>query len=235
MQLVVAADVPEGQKAPQSDLDKIFEQVEVVDPHGLALKMYKSFKSTSGKSLKSVLSSTATRLTVFNYAQIERLTCADTISLKTIGDEKCALFIITPPTDNGFNFLVAMMYSQLFSKLYYHYQFECRYLLTDNDYIVNVIREFEAAYEIEIENESRVIVDVAGHDVSFGEDITNNGYLKITNSSDTNSKIKVSESIINDGDFNLDNLSLLATKDTDVVKNDGNLVLTNSNIQSKNG
>ena len=135
MQLVVAADVPEGQKVPQSDLDKIFEQVEVVDPHGLALKMYKSFKSTSGKSLKSVLSSTATRLTVFNYAQIERLTCADTISLMTLGDEKTALFIITPPTDNGFNFLVAMMYSQLFSKLYYHYQFECHYLLTDDDHI----------------------------------------------------------------------------------------------------
>jgi type IV secretory pathway TraG/TraD family ATPase VirD4 len=135
MQLVVAADVPEGQKAPQSDLDKIFEQVEVVDPYGLALKTYKSFKSTSGKSLKSVLSSTATRLTVFNYPQIERLTCADTISLKTIGDEKTALFIITPPIDNGFNFLVAMMYSQLFSKLYYHTTFECRYLLTDNNYI----------------------------------------------------------------------------------------------------
>jgi type IV secretory pathway TraG/TraD family ATPase VirD4 len=135
MQLVVAADVPEGQKNPQSDLDKIFEQVEVVDPYGLALKTYKSFKSTSGKSLKSVLSSTATRLTVFNYPQIERLTCADTISLKTIGDEKTALFIITPPIDNGFNFLVAMMYSQLFSKLYYHTTFECRYLLTDNNYI----------------------------------------------------------------------------------------------------
>ena len=145
MQLVVAADVPEGQKVPQSDLDKIFEQVEVVDPHGLALKMYKSFKSTSGKSLKSVLSSTATRLTVFNYAEIERLTCADTISLTTIGDEKTALFIITPPTDNGFNFLVAMMYSQLFSKLYYHDTFECRYLLTDNNYIARPFASKEEA------------------------------------------------------------------------------------------
>ena len=148
MQLVVAADVPEGQKVPQSDLDKIFEQVEVVDPHGLALKMYKSFKSTSGKSLKSVLSSTATRLTVFNYAEIERLTCADTISLTTIGDEKCALFIITPPTDNGFNFLVAMMYSQLFSKLYYHDTFECRYLLTDNDYIARPFPSKEEAEHV---------------------------------------------------------------------------------------
>ena len=147
MQLVVAADVPEGQKNPQSDLDKIFEQVEIVDPHGLALKTYKSFKSTSGKSLKSVLSSTATRLTVFNYPQIERLTCADSISLKTIGDEKTALFIITPPIDNGFNFLVAMMYSQLFSKLYYHTTFECRYLLTDNNYIARPFpSENEAQY-----------------------------------------------------------------------------------------
>lgn len=146
MQLVVAADVPEGARNPQSDLDKIFEQVEKVDPHGLALKMYKSFKSTSGKSLKSVLSSTATRLTVFNYAEIERLTCADTISLTTIGDEKTALFIITPPTDNGFNFLVAMMYSQLFSKLYYHDTFECRYLLTNNNYIA---RPFASKQEAE--------------------------------------------------------------------------------------
>lgn len=145
MQLVVAADVPEGQKNPQSDLDKIFEQVEMIDPHGLALKMYKSFKSTSGKSLKSVLSSTATRLTVFNYQEIERLTCSDTISLTTIGDEKTALFIITPPTDNGFNFLVAMMYSQLFSKLYYHDTFECRYLLTDNDYIARPFPSKEEA------------------------------------------------------------------------------------------
>ena len=146
MRLVVAADVPEGQKNPQSDLDKIFEQVEVIDPYGLALKTYKSFKSTSGKSLKSVLSSTAVRLNVFNYPQIERLTCADTVSLKTIGDEKTALFIITPPIDNGFNFLVAMMYSQLFSKLYYHTTFECRYLLTDNNYIA---RPFASKKEAE--------------------------------------------------------------------------------------
>ena len=148
MQLVVAADVQEGQKNPQSDLDKIFEQVAVIDPHGLALKTYKSFKSTSGKSLKSVLSSTATRLTVFNYPQVERLTCADTISLKTIGDEKTALFIITPPIDNGFNFLVAMMYTQLFSKLYHHTTFECRYLLTDNDYIARPFSSEEDAQHV---------------------------------------------------------------------------------------
>ena len=149
MQLVVAADVPEGARNPQSDLDRIFEQVEKVDPHGLALKMYKSFKSTSGKSLKSVLSSTSTRLTVFNFAEIERLTCADTISLMTIGDEKTALFIITPPTDNGFNFLVAMMYSQLFSKLYYHDTFECRYLLTDNNIIARPFPSKEEAEHVQ--------------------------------------------------------------------------------------
>ena len=165
MKLVVAADVPEGTKNPQSDLDKIFEQVEVVDPHGLALKMYKSFKSTSGKSLKSVLSSTATRLTVFNYAEIERLTCADTISLSTIGDEKTALFIITPPTDNGFNFLVAMMYSQLFSKLYYHTMFECRYLLTDNNYIARPFASKEEAEYVhklllkQKENSAETLID----------------------------------------------------------------------------
>lgn len=171
MQLVVAADVPEGQKNPQSDLDKIFEQVEIVDPNGLALKMYKSFKSTSGKSLKSVLSSTATRLTVFNYAEIERLTCADTISLSTIGDEKCALFIITPPTDNGFNFLVAMMYSQLFSTLYYHTTFECRYLITDEKYITRPYPskdEAEYVYNLLLEqnkNKNEQLIDYVFDDM----------------------------------------------------------------------
>jgi type IV secretory pathway TraG/TraD family ATPase VirD4 len=148
IQLVVAADVPEGQKNAQSELDKIFEQVEIVDPNSLALKTYNSFKTTAGKTLKAVLSNTAVRLNVFNFPEIERLTCADTISLKTIGDEKTALFIITPPIDNGFNFLVAMMYSQLFSKLYYHSTFECRYLLTDNDYIARPFKSKEAAERV---------------------------------------------------------------------------------------
>ena len=118
MQLIVAADVPDNQENPQSELDKFFEQIEIVDPHGLALKMYKSFKSTSGDSLKSVLASVATKLTVFNYSQIEKLTCADTISLEELNDKKCALIVVKPPVDNGFLFLVEMMICQV-NALYY--------------------------------------------------------------------------------------------------------------------
>ena len=147
MEMVVMADVPENAKNPKSDLDQLFDALEKEAPNALAVKMYKSFKSTSGKSLKSVLSSTATRLTVFNFPEIERLTCTDTIALDSLGDEKSALFIITPPSDNGFNFLVAMMYSQLFDSLYYHAQFECQWLLTDKKYIAKTfIQEDDARH-----------------------------------------------------------------------------------------
>lgn len=147
MKLVVAANPNPSNNSREetSDLDKIFEQVKKVDPNGLAAKTYKSFSSAKGKTLQSILSSTTTRLTVFNYEEIERLTCADTISLSTLGDEKTALFIITPPSDQGFNFLVAMMYSQLFSTLYYHTTFECRYLLSDDKYIKRPFQTKEAA------------------------------------------------------------------------------------------
>lgn len=174
MKLVLEADVPEGQSNAKSGLDKIFEQVEVVDPESLALATYKSFKTTAGKTLKAVLSSTAVRLNFFNFPEIKRLTCADTISLKTIGDEKTALFIITPPIDNGFNFLVAMMYSQLFSKLYYHTTFECHYLLTDNNYIARPFASKEDAQHVkdlltkQFENQGKSILEYE-YDVMIGK------------------------------------------------------------------
>ena len=70
--------------------------------------------------------------------------------------------------------------------------------LTDNDYIVYAIREFEAAYEINVDSDSNVILDTKGYDISFGEQITNNGNFKIINTADTNSKISLSKSIISE-------------------------------------
>ena len=107
--------------------------------------------------------------------------------------------------------------------------------LTDNDYIVYAIREFEAAYEIEVSNDSRAIFDLSGFDVSLGEEVTNDGYFKVINTSTETCKLKVSESIINDGDLVIDNITVNATKDIDIVKNNGDLSLTKTTIQSKGG
>ena len=107
--------------------------------------------------------------------------------------------------------------------------------LTDNDYIVYAIREFEAAYEIEVSNDSRVIFDLSGFDVSLGEEVTNDGYFKVTNTSQDSCKLKVSESITNNNDLVLDNITVNATKDIDIVKNNGDLSLTKTTIQSKGG
>lgn len=148
MELVVAADVPEEAAKgtqPESLLDKIMQSVRKIDPYGLTLKMWDSFGHPPAKTLKSIISSTTTRLTVFNHAEVERLTCADTVNLNNLGDEKTALYIITPPTENGLGFLVSIMYSQLFNTLYYHATFEAKYLITDEKYISRTfVREEDA-------------------------------------------------------------------------------------------
>lgn len=170
MKLVVAANPPGDTSRgadTRSELDKIFEKIRKIDPHGLAMKMYDSFSSAKGKTLQSILSSTTTRLTVFNYDSIIRLTCADTISLGTLGDEKTALFIITPPTDNGMNFLVALMYSQLFSTLYYHTTFECRYLLSDENYIRRPFatkEDAEYAYNLLLEQKNNPDTEIVRYE-----------------------------------------------------------------------
>ena len=125
MKLLRAAEVNENDPSQKSVLDRIFEDVEKKDPNSIALKQYQTFKMGAGKTLKSILISTSVRLTVFNMWQIENLTGTDDIDLGSIGDEKTALFVIIPAADDTFNFLVSMMYSQLFETLYYHAETEC--------------------------------------------------------------------------------------------------------------
>lgn len=125
MKLLRAAEIDENNPNAESKLDIIFKQVAKKDPSSIALKQYLTFKMGAGKTLKSILISCSVRLTVFNMIEIENLTGTDDIDLKTLGDEKQALFVIIPAADDTYNFLVSMMYSQLFETLYYHAEMEC--------------------------------------------------------------------------------------------------------------
>jgi type IV secretion system protein VirD4 len=119
MKLLRAAEVDENDANKKSKLDKIFDEVAVRDPNSIALKQYLTFKMGAGKTLKSILISTSVRLTVFNMKQIENLTKEDSIDLGAMGEGKKALFVIIPAADSTYNFLVSMMYSQLFETLYF--------------------------------------------------------------------------------------------------------------------
>ena len=119
MKLLRAAEVNENDPSQKSKLDKIFDEVAAKDPNSIALKQYLTFKMGAGKTLKSILISTSVRLTVFNMKQIENLTKEDSIDLGSMGEGKKALFVIIPAADSTYNFLVSMMYSQLFETLYF--------------------------------------------------------------------------------------------------------------------
>lgn len=120
MRMMLLAKVKENQEDYKSTLDIMFEQLEKRNPNHIAVKYYKIFKMGAGKTLKSILISATTRLGAFNLGRVQNLTNVDTIDLSTIGDEKTILYVVIPSADSTYNFLVSMMYSQLFSSLYFH-------------------------------------------------------------------------------------------------------------------
>ena len=126
MKLLRAAEVDENDSTKKSKLDRIFDEVQLQDPNSIALKQYLTFKMGAGKTLKSILISCSVRLTVFNMKQIENLTKEDTIDLGGMGNGKKALFVIIPAADSTYNFLVSMMYSQLFETLYFVAETTCK-------------------------------------------------------------------------------------------------------------
>lgn len=119
MRLLRAAEIDENNPDKHSQLDDLFERVRIQDPDSIAYKQYMTFKMGAGKTLKSILISCAVRLTVFNLPQISALTNVDTIDLASMSTGKKALFVITPQASDTYNFLVSMLYSQLFETLYY--------------------------------------------------------------------------------------------------------------------
>lgn len=123
MKLLRLAEAPEGQ---DSVLDGLFAALAKTDPEHIAVTSYAVFKSAGGgKTAQSILISCQTRLHTFNLDAIKALTSTDNIDLGTVGDKKVALFCITPTADTTFNYLVALLYTQLFEMLYHHAETEC--------------------------------------------------------------------------------------------------------------
>lgn len=127
MKMLRAAEIDENDASRKSNLDRLFDEVALKDPNSIALKQYLTFKMGAGKTLKSILISCSVRLTVFNMKQIENLTRKDTIDLGGMGEGKKALFVIIPAADDTYNFLVSMMYSQLFETLYFIAETKCEH------------------------------------------------------------------------------------------------------------
>lgn len=126
LELLNLAEIDEDDPDAESPLDILMKALEEENPESMAVKNYKIFKMAAGKTAKSILVSAGVRLQVFNFADVKLLTNDDTLDLGSIGDEKQALFVVIPAADSTFNFLVSMMYSQLFETLYYHAEHECK-------------------------------------------------------------------------------------------------------------
>ena len=124
MNLLQTAEVKEDDENHISELDLLFEKLKERKPEHIAVKQYNIFKMAAGKTAKSILISVGVRLAPFSIENVAKLVSKDTLELEKIGTEKTALFIIIPDADSTFNFLAAMMYTQLFNVLFYVADFE---------------------------------------------------------------------------------------------------------------
>ena len=112
-----AMEVREDDPDFQNEVDKLFTKLEKKDENHFAVRQYKKYKLAAGKTAKSILVSCAARLAPFDIAELREITSYDEMELDTLGDRKTALFIIISDTDDTFNFLVSMAYTQLFNLL----------------------------------------------------------------------------------------------------------------------
>ena len=117
LDMLNACECREDDENFKSAVDLLFEQLEQRNPDHFAARQYKKFKMAAGKTAKSILISCGARLAPFDIAELRELMSYDEMELDTIGDRKTALFVIISDTDDTFNFIVAIMYSQLFNLL----------------------------------------------------------------------------------------------------------------------
>lgn len=115
--LLRTAEIKEGDNS-KSPLDRLFDRLAIRDPEHIALKYYKEYRSGSAKTLKSIQITLVSRLEKFNLDTLAAITKVDELDLERIGKEKTALYAIIPDNDTSFNFIVGMLYTQLFQKLY---------------------------------------------------------------------------------------------------------------------
>ena len=119
MEMLGSAQVKEEDEDYESPLDILFDRLEMRDPDSIAVKQYHIYKQAAGKTAKSILISVGVRLAAFNLPQIAKLTNTDELDLSSMGERKVALFCCIPDADTSLNYLVGMIYSQLFQMLYY--------------------------------------------------------------------------------------------------------------------
>ena len=119
MELLRAGEVKEDDDSYVSPLDELFDRLEMENPEHIALKYYRDYHSGSAKTLKSIQITLAARLEKFNLESLASLTATDELDLPSLGEKKVALFALIPDNDTSFNFLVSILYTQLFQQLFY--------------------------------------------------------------------------------------------------------------------
>ena len=117
LDMIDASEVREDNETYMNPIDRLFEALEKKEPTHFAVKQYKKYKLAAGKTAKSILISCGARLAPFDIQELRDLMSDDELELDTLGDRKTALFVIISDTDDTFNFVVSIMYSQLFNLL----------------------------------------------------------------------------------------------------------------------
>ncbi len=118
MEMLRAGEVREDDDSYLSPLDVLFERLEMRDPEHIAVKYYKQYRSGSAKTLKSIQITLASHMEKFNLDSLIALTATDELYLQDMGEKRVALFALIPDSDTSFNFLVSILYQQLFQQLF---------------------------------------------------------------------------------------------------------------------
>ena len=119
MEMIRSGEVKEDNDDYQSPLDMLFWNLQRRNPEHIALKYYRNYRSGSAKTLKSIQITLVSRLEKFNLDSLAGITCTDDMELSQLGEKKTAIFAVIPDNDSSFNFIVGMLYTQLFQQLYY--------------------------------------------------------------------------------------------------------------------
>jgi len=119
MEMLRAGEVKDDDSGRPSPLDNLFYDLEKEQPDHIAVKYYKNYRSGSGKTLKSIQITLAARLEKFNLKGVASIAATDEMELASMGEKKVALFALIPDNDSSFNFLVSILYTQLFQQLFY--------------------------------------------------------------------------------------------------------------------
>ena len=119
MEMIRAGEVREDMEDFHSPLDELFDRLEMKNPDHIALKYYRNYRSGSAKTLKSIQITLVARLEKFNLESLAGITQTDEMDLWSISEKKTVIFAVIPDNDSSFNFIVGMLYTQLFQQLYY--------------------------------------------------------------------------------------------------------------------